>query len=118
LILEKNYRNRFGEIDVIAKKNRSLIFVEVKTRTNLNYGNPLEAVNKLKISRIRKIASLYILKNKLSSFNPDFYVLSIIIKNSLVIEELKEEKNLLKIISSGILNDNKIVKIECIKNAF
>ena len=45
-ILQRNYRCRFGEIDIIAKKADELIFTEVKTRTSTAYGRPAEAVSR------------------------------------------------------------------------
>ena len=52
-IIEKNFYCRFGEIDIIAidKKENELVFIEVKTRTNLLYGIPIEAVNYNKIKQ-------------------------------------------------------------------
>ena len=44
-IVVRNYRYRHAEIDIIAKKNKILAFVEVKTRTNLSYGMPEEFVD-------------------------------------------------------------------------
>lgn len=71
-ILERNFRCRLGEIDIIATKNnkkadKSLIFVEVKTRTSLNYGRPSEAINNIKKQHILKVAKYYILKNKIKN---------------------------------------------------
>ena len=63
-VLEKNFRSRLGEIDIIAKKDHCLYFIEVKTRSNLNHGAPYEAVNKRKIYHIKKTAQFYLLKNK------------------------------------------------------
>lgn len=117
-ILDRNYRNRYGEIDIIAKKDKCLIFIEVKTRTNLNYGDPLETINKLKISRIKRLASFYIASNKLSGLNPRFNVISIIINKSLI-KKMVEKDNM----SNGMteLNtpqDKSLLKIEHIENAF
>ncbi|MDD5731549.1 MAG: YraN family protein [Patescibacteria group bacterium] len=51
-IIKRNYRCKFGEIDIIAKKNNDLIFVEVKTRKNNYFGEPQEAVDYRKLERI------------------------------------------------------------------
>ncbi len=56
----KNYRTRIGEIDIIASKDGTLVFIEVKTRSNNTYGLPCEAVNKQKQMKIRRIAELYL----------------------------------------------------------
>lgn len=69
-ILERNFRNRSGEIDLIAKKDGYICFVEVKYRTTLAYGNPLEAVDYRKQNQIRRVATYYLMKNKLSEWTP------------------------------------------------
>lgn len=68
-ILEKNFRCKKGEIDIIAKDNNNLVFIEVKTRSNLNYGTPAEAVNSSKIQHILNTAKVYLkIKNIKSAF--------------------------------------------------
>jgi len=69
-ILESNFRVRSGEIDIIAKDGEYFCFVEVKYRTTNNYGNPLEAVDFRKQNQIRKIAGIYLVKNKLTEYTP------------------------------------------------
>ena len=59
IILERNFNIRGGEIDIIAKKGDYVIFVEVKTRSNENYGGGLEAVNSVKQQRMIKAAQVY-----------------------------------------------------------
>lgn len=59
LVLETNYRNRYGEIDIIASKDGFLVFVEVKYRTSQQYGDPLEAVDGWKQRRICRSALYY-----------------------------------------------------------
>jgi putative endonuclease len=61
-ILETNFRTRYGEIDIIAAVERTLVFVEVKTRTSTNCGIAEEAVNFRKQQRIRKLAVQYLTK--------------------------------------------------------
>lgn len=58
-ILEKNYRNRSGEIDIIAKDKEMLVFAEVKYRANICCGDPLEAVDQKKQRRICRAALSY-----------------------------------------------------------
>lgn len=63
-ILERNYRCKFGEIDIIAKHGHTLIFVEVKTRRNTNFGYPVEAITKTKQKHIYNTARYYLLNSK------------------------------------------------------
>lgn len=59
VILEKNYTTPLGEIDIIAKDNGIIVFIEVKTRANDSFGYPFQAVNARKRSKLKKIALLY-----------------------------------------------------------
>ena len=64
-ILETNFSNHVGEIDIIAEKDGVIVFVEVKRRQTLQYGRPIEAVDTRKQNKIRKVAEIYLmLKNK------------------------------------------------------
>jgi len=58
-ILRRNYRSKLGEIDIIAKHGRVLVFCEVKTRLNQAFGQPFESITPRKQGRIRKIAEMY-----------------------------------------------------------
>lgn len=60
IIIERNFNCKQGEIDIIAKDNNEIVFVEVKTRTNETYGKPKEAVDKTKKKHIYKSAEYYI----------------------------------------------------------
>lgn len=62
-ILVRNYRNRFGEIDIIALDGDTLVFVEVKLRSNFRFGLPEEAVSKTKINKIKKVGLEFWKKN-------------------------------------------------------
>ena len=59
-ILEKNYRCRQGEIDIIALDGRYICFIEVKYRQNDRYGEPQEAVTVRKIQHICKVSKFYL----------------------------------------------------------
>lgn len=58
-IIKRNYRNRYGEIDIIAEIGNILVFVEVKYRSAKSYGDPLEAVDIRKQRKICKAALYY-----------------------------------------------------------
>ncbi|MDD5102114.1 MAG: YraN family protein [Endomicrobiaceae bacterium] len=67
-VIEQNYRLLpIGEIDIIVKDKKTLVFVEVKFRQNKDYGNPSEFVNKLKQLKITKTALYYIKINSVKS---------------------------------------------------
>ena len=61
-ILEKNYRCRIGEIDLIAKEGETLVFVEVKYRRNDKMGDPKEAADRKKQKKISMTASYYLMR--------------------------------------------------------
>ena len=61
-ILEKNYKNAFGEIDIIAKDGEYTAFIEVKTRSGDAFGAPSEAVDYRKQQKYARIASAYAVK--------------------------------------------------------
>ncbi len=60
VVLERNWRCRYGEVDVIAEDGGAVVFVEVKTRTGRGYGTPAEAVTFAKQTRIRRLAGLWL----------------------------------------------------------
>jgi putative endonuclease len=55
-VLDRNWRCAEGEIDIVAAERRSLVICEVKTRSSVRYGTPLEAVSRAKRSRLRRLA--------------------------------------------------------------
>jgi len=59
-ILERNYRLKIGEIDIIAKKDNTFVFIEVKTRSSTRYGFPAEAVTYRKQQKIIRTAMCYL----------------------------------------------------------
>lgn len=59
-VLERNFRNKTGEIDIIAKNDNLIVFVEVKYRSSKKYGYAVEAVSYRKQQIIRQVAMYYI----------------------------------------------------------
>ena len=62
-IVEKNFYSRYGEIDLICKKDGYLVFVEVKYRKDNDFGFPSEAITLKKMQSMRKTAGYYLYKN-------------------------------------------------------
>jgi putative endonuclease len=58
-IVARNFRSRFGEIDIIAIYEGELVFIEVKTRWSLKFGNPEEAVTERKLKKIIRTAEYF-----------------------------------------------------------
>lgn len=68
-LLSKNFYCKYGEIDIIAQKEDLIIFVEVKQRSSLKFGNGLEAINFQKQRKIFLSAQYFLYKNHLENFN-------------------------------------------------
>ncbi len=79
-IIEKNYRFGKGEIDIVCMEpeKNNLVFVEVKSRTNLNFGDPIYALTKSKMGQLRKIADAYLYEKKINDIDCRFDVVTIL----------------------------------------
>lgn len=64
-IVERNYRTRAGEIDLIALDGSTVVFVEVKTRTGTAHGSPFDAVNTRKQRQIVRVAQRFLAAKRL-----------------------------------------------------
>jgi len=93
-ILEKNFRTRFGEIDLIVSKVDHLRFVEVKTRVGTSKGMPYEAVNYYKIKHLQRACQYFLLKKNLKNYKLSLDVISIILKTNLEIEKIDFFENI------------------------
>lgn len=81
-IIETNYKySKYGEIDIIALDKNTLCFIEVKTRTNNNFGSGLEAITKDKLIKITSCIQKYIQDTKIKFKSYRIDVISIELKN-------------------------------------
>jgi len=78
-VLQRNYRLRSGEIDIIARDGETLVFVEVKTRRSLRFGAPAAAVTPRKQARLGRLAQEYLARNKLGETASRFDVISVLL---------------------------------------
>jgi len=76
-ILEQNYRTKLGEIDIIAKDKKTLVFVEVKARSSDRYGNPKWAITPKKKRQMSKVALYYLKITKQTNVKARFDVVTI-----------------------------------------
>ncbi|CCQ92332.1 conserved hypothetical protein [[Clostridium] ultunense Esp] len=76
-ILHRNYRTRFGEIDLICEREGTLIFVEVRSKRSLAFGTGAESVIRKKREKIRRVAEQYLLSHKLTERRIRFDVIEI-----------------------------------------
>lgn len=79
-IIETNFYTRRGEIDIIAKKDNCIIFVEVKSRSNVTYGTPAMAVNYIKRKHMKTASKIYLSLNNLNNSPVRFDVVEVFIK--------------------------------------
>lgn len=76
-ILARNYRSRFGEVDIIFQDRGCIVFGEVKTRSTNYFGEPQEAVNYKKQRRIIATAKTYIANKNITGVNLRFDVFEV-----------------------------------------
>ena len=82
-IIERNYRYGYGEIDIIAKDLSDGItaFIEVKTRQNLDFGEPEYAITKNKQRQIKKMAELYLYDKEFEELDCRFDVIAVLLED-------------------------------------
>lgn len=90
-IIKRNFQCKQGEIDIIAKINDELVFVEVKTRSNFLFGNAIDAVNVKKQEHIYNTARYYLYINNLEHIKVRFDVIEVYFdKNRAVVKHFKQ----------------------------
>ena len=80
-ILNMNYRNRFGEIDIVCMNKDLLIFCEIKSRYSNSFGFPIESVTYYKQNQIIKLSKLYSMSKKYFDYNIRYDIIEIIFNN-------------------------------------
>ncbi len=93
LILQRNYRCPSGEVDLVALDGQTVVFIEVKTRTQGGFGSPLEAVDVRKQRQIRRAAQYYLSVHRLHDRNARFDVV-------------------------GVWHEQDVIRCQLVKNAF
>jgi putative endonuclease len=78
-IIERNFRCKGGELDIIARDGKTLVFVEVKTRRNLSFGPPQLALTPFKQRQISKAALTWLAQKKLFGAGARFDVVAILL---------------------------------------
>ncbi|NDK92000.1 YraN family protein [Gordonia desulfuricans] len=64
-IVERNWRNKFGELDLIAADGRRLVVVEVKTRASRVFADPVAAVTRDKLRRMRRLTGMWLAQQEM-----------------------------------------------------
>ncbi|MFT5728648.1 MAG: putative endonuclease [Desulforhopalus sp.] len=85
-LVTANYRCQYGEIDLIARDADILIFIEVKTRTSTDFGDPAAAVDYRKQQQISKVAHHYLVTHHNDDVDARFDVISILSPNGKMTE--------------------------------
>ena len=89
-IIIRNFRCKRGEIDIIAKENNEIVFIEVKARKSLNCGYPAESIDASKIKHIYKTAEYFLYKNNMLDVFLRFDVIEVYyINNRFIVNHIK-----------------------------
>jgi putative endonuclease len=76
-IIQRNFRIRGGEIDIIAKEKNTLVFIEVKSRTTTRYGHAIQSLTSQQQKRLSKTALTYLYQHKMNNQSARFDVVAI-----------------------------------------
>jgi putative endonuclease len=82
-ILARRFRTRLGEIDIVAREDETLVFIEVKARRSTRFGAPCEAVDWRKQQTIGRLAAEYVLRYGIGNARCRFDVVSVIFGDGL-----------------------------------
>lgn len=88
IVLERRYRRRGGEIDIIARDGEAMVFVEVKAREGKDFGEPAEAVTVRKRRRMTQVALEYLARHRIADRPCRFDVVAIDMGNGRPLIEL------------------------------
>jgi putative endonuclease len=81
-IIERNYRFGKGEIDIVARdpETNFTVFIEVKSRKNLEFGDPVYSITKNKIKQIKRMAELYLYDKEIEEIDCRFDVVTVLLR--------------------------------------
>lgn len=88
-ILNMNFRNKIGEIDIISMDRDVLTFIEVKTRRSMKYGYPYEAVNKRKQEKIMRTSLTYIKQRNIKDTQLRYDIIEVYLTPSIKINHIE-----------------------------
>jgi len=88
-ILDRNWKGRAGEIDIVALDGKTVVFVEVKTRSSEKFGSPKDAVDSRKKKHLTNAAKEYLRKKRKSKKPARFDVVGISIKGETLFQRLR-----------------------------
>lgn len=90
-LLRQNYKTKLGEIDIVAQDKKALCFIEVKTRSSLFFGHPIEAITPAKQKKISQIALIFLKEHNLIKKKARFDVVGIMhLKDRLDFQLIKD----------------------------
>lgn len=92
-ILARNFRKAFAEVDIIALHKKTLVFIEVKTRSSLQFGSPAEAVHAVKQRRLSKIALEYMMQEGFANQCARFDVVSVLLDSKGAVTHIEVIEN-------------------------
>lgn len=78
VLLDRNWRSRTGELDIVARDGDVLVFCEVKTRRGPGFGTPAEAVGARKVARLRRLAAEWLAQAEVRPREIRFDVISVV----------------------------------------
>lgn len=78
IVLSRNWRCVHGELDLVATDGHSVVVCEVKSRSGVDYGSPLEAVDEQKVARLRQLAREWLREHRVSACPVRFDVISVL----------------------------------------
>ncbi len=94
VIIERNWRCRSGELDLIAKKEGLLIIIEVRSRKSLHqFGHPIESVETRKQMQVRRTAEVFIMMSNQSNSEVRFDVITVLLNKDGSLQEIKHIQN-------------------------
>ena len=96
-IVERNFRIRSAEIDIIARRDNLIIFVEVKARSNIRHGLPVEAVNLRKQKKIIEAAGVFLQDENFCDCACRFDVVEVYLRGEFV-EEIHQIENAFEVV--------------------
>ena len=86
VVLDRNWRCRAGEIDLVATDGATVVIVEVKTRSGTGYGGPAEAVTPRKLARLRRLAQLWLAAHRVGWVEVRFDVIAVLARPGAPVE--------------------------------